>query len=53
MIPIHVNEDGNVITRTILPVVWNPDLSPLPSVPVGTGPTTFSAFLSPHSPTNG
>ena len=37
VIPIHVNEDWNVITRTILPVVWNPDLSPLPSVPVGTG----------------
>ena len=36
VIPIHVNDDYNVITRTILPVVWNPDLSPLPSVPVGT-----------------
>ena len=53
VIPIHLNADWNVITRTILPVVWNPDLSPLPSVPVGTGPTTFSAFLSPRNPTNG
>ena len=53
VIPIHVNDDWNVITRTILPVVWNPDLSPLPSVPVGTGPTDFSAFLSPKNPTNG
>ncbi len=53
VIPIHVNDQWNVITRTILPIVWNPDLSPAPSVPVGTGPTTFSAFLSPRNPSNG
>ena len=52
-VTIHVNADWNVITRTILPVIWNPDLSPLPSVPVGTGPTVFSAFLSPKIPTDG
>ncbi len=53
VIPIHVNDQWNIITRTILPVVWNPDLAPIPSVPVGTGPTTFSAFLSPKNPING
>src|SRR5271165_420549 len=53
VIPIHVNDQWNIITRTILPVVWNPDLSPARSVPVGTGPTDFSAFLSPKNPTNG
>jgi hypothetical protein len=53
VIPFHVNNDWNVITRTILPIVWNPDLSPLPSVPVGTGPTDFSAFLSPAKVNNG
>jgi hypothetical protein len=53
VIPIHVNQDWNVITRTILPLVWTPDISPAPSVPFGTGPTTFSAFLSPSKPTNG
>ena len=53
VIPIHVTPDWNVITRTILPLVWNPDLSPARSVPFGTGPTTFSAFLSPANPTNG
>jgi hypothetical protein len=47
VIPIHLNEDWNLITRTILPVIWNPSLLPAPSVPQGTGPTTFSAFLSP------
>jgi hypothetical protein len=53
VIPIHINADWNVITRTILPIVWNPDLSPAPSVPVGTGPTNFSAFLSPRELKNG
>jgi hypothetical protein len=53
VIPIHVNDDWNIITRTILPVVWSPDLSPFPTTPVGTGATTFTAFLSPRNPTNG
>ena len=53
MIPIHVNADWNVITRTILPLVWQPSLQPAQTVPFGTGPTTFSAFLSPHDPING
>jgi hypothetical protein len=53
VIPIHVNADWNVITRTILPLIWQPSLQPGQSVPFGTGPTTFSAFLSPHNPTNG
>ena len=26
VIPIHVNEDWNVITRTILPLIWQPSL---------------------------
>jgi hypothetical protein len=53
VIPIHITPDWNIITRTILPLVWTPDLSPAPSVPFGTGPATFSAFLSPKNPTNG
>jgi hypothetical protein len=53
VIPIHINADWNVITRTILPLIWQPSLEPAHTVPFGTGPTTFSAFLSPHNPTNG
>jgi hypothetical protein len=53
VIPIHVNEDWNVITRTILPLIWQPSLEPAHTVPFGTGPTTFSAFLSPRNPVNG
>jgi len=53
VIPIHVNQDWNVITRTILPPVWQPSLQPAQTVPFGTGATTFSAFLSPKNPVNG
>ena len=53
VIPIHINEDWNVITRTILPLIWQPSLQPANTVPFGTGPITFSAFLSPKNPTNG
>ena len=37
VIPFHVSDDWNIITRTILPLVWNPDMSPLPSTAFGTG----------------
>jgi hypothetical protein len=53
VIPIHINADWNIITRTILPLVWQPTLQPAQTVPFGTAPTTFSAFLSPASPVNG
>jgi hypothetical protein len=52
VIPFHVNDDWNVITRTILPVVWNPGSS-ISTVPVGTAPTSFTAFLSPSHDVNG
>ena len=53
VIPIHLNEDWNLITRTILPLVWNPSLQPAQSVPFGLAPTAFSAFFSPRNPVNG
>jgi hypothetical protein len=53
VIPIHINSDWTVITRTILPLVWQPSLQPAQTVPFGTGPTTFSAFLSPANPVDG
>jgi hypothetical protein len=53
VIPIHLNEDWNLITRTILPLVWNPSLQPAQSVPFGLAPTAFSAFLSPRNPVDG
>jgi hypothetical protein len=53
VIPFHVNDDWKVITRTMLPIVWNPDLSPASTVPVGLAPTSFTAFLSPSHDVNG
>jgi hypothetical protein len=53
VIPIHVTEDWNIITRTILPLIWQPSLQPAQTVPFGTGPTSFSAFLSPSKPVDG
>ena len=53
VIPIHINDDWNVITRTILPLVWQPSLLPAQTVPFGIGPITFSAFVSPSKPVNG
>ncbi len=53
VVPFHINPDWNIIARAILPVVWNPSLSPAPSTPLGLGPTTFSTFLSPSKLSNG
>jgi hypothetical protein len=53
VIPIHLNDQWNVITRTILPLVWSPTYQPAPSIPFGLAPTSFSAFLSPKNPVNG
>jgi hypothetical protein len=48
--PIHVNEEWNVITRTILPVISQPASSPDDSRTNGVGDVTFTAFLSPANP---
>jgi hypothetical protein len=53
VIPFHVTPDWNIVTRTILPLIWQPSVRPAHTVPFGTGPASFSAFLSPHNPTNG
>jgi len=54
VVPIHVSEDWNVITRTVLPLIWSPSFQPAATVPpFGIGPTTFTAFLSPRNPVNG
>jgi len=54
VIPLHITPDWNIITRTILPLVWSPSYQPLTSVvPFGTGPITFSSFLSPSQTKHG
>jgi hypothetical protein len=54
VIPIHLNDDWNLITRTIVPLVWSPSFQPGQSVaPFGLAPTSFSAFFSPKNPVDG
>ncbi len=53
VVPFHITPDWNIIARAVIPVVWNPDLSPLPSVPQAIAPTDFSTFLSASHPFNG
>jgi hypothetical protein len=50
VIPISVNSEWNVITRTIVPVIWNPSLGPGDPATTGTGDTSLTAFLSPADP---
>lgn len=49
VIPIALGPDWNVITRTILPVVSEPPLSPGGSRTNGIGDVLFSAFFSPRT----
>lgn len=50
VIPISINKDWNIITRTIVPVIWNPSLGPTVPSKDGVGDTVFTAFLSPANP---
>jgi len=50
VIPISVNKDWTVITRTILPVIHMPRLGPGVGSQDGIGDTVFTAFLSPANP---
>ena len=45
--PFKVNDDWNVITRTIVPVTSNPDVLTGEGRVKGIGDTVFTAFLSP------
>ena len=45
--PVSLNEDWNLITRTIMPVVSQPDIFTGDGRINGIGDTTFTAFMSP------
>lgn len=47
VVPLTLSEDWNVITRTILPLISQPELTPMDDSTFGLGDTQFSAFLSP------
>jgi hypothetical protein len=51
VIPISLSEDWNLISRTILPVVWQDDIFPGAGSQWGTGDAVQSLFFSPKAPT--
>ncbi len=51
VIPFSLNENWNVISRTILPLVWNDGVVPGEDHQFGLGATTQSFFFSPKAPT--
>ena len=50
VIPISIDRDWNIITRTILPTIWNPSFGPDTPAKTGFGDIQLSAFLSPANP---
>src|SRR5436190_14920216 len=50
VIPISISSEWNIITRTILPVIWNPSLGNGIESKNGIGDVVFTAFLSPANP---
>ncbi|MBN8507238.1 MAG: transporter [Burkholderiales bacterium] len=50
VVPISVNAQWNVITRTILPLIWQPGYGAGEGTTFGLGDLQFSAFLSPAQP---
>ena len=52
VIPFHLSEDWNLISRTIVPVIHQDDIFPGAGSQFGLGDTTLSLFLSPKKPTS-
>ena len=50
VIPVELNSEWNLITRTIVPIVSQPAMFPGDERANGLGDTTFTAFLSPAAP---
>jgi len=50
VIPISINDDWNVISRTILPVIWQNDIAGNSGSQFGLGDITQSLFFSPKEP---
>ena len=49
VIPIKLNDNWNLITRTILPLIYQPDINDNDGGEFGIGDTTFTAFFSPRN----
>jgi hypothetical protein len=50
VIPFELNADYNLITRTILPLIWQPEFVPGEGSKFGLGDLQLSGFVSPSKP---
>ena len=50
VIPLHLTKNWNLITRTILPIIWQPDASQNSQGWYGLGDLNPSLFFSPRNP---
>jgi len=53
VIPFAVNDEWNLITRTIMPVIYQDDILPGSGSDFGLGDINMSLFFSPKEPTSG
>ena len=53
VIPFEINQDWNLITRTIMPVIYQDDVFPGEGSQFGLGDITEQLFFSPKQPTAG
>jgi len=53
VIPFSMNDDWNLITRTIMPVIYQNDIFPSTGSDFGLGDINMSLFFSPKLPTAG
>ena len=53
VVPFSLNADWNLISRTIVPVVWQDDIFPGAGSQSGVGDIVQSVFFSPKAPTAG
>lgn len=53
VVPFDLGPDWNIISRTILPVVWQDDIFPGAGSQSGVGDIVQSVFFSPKAPTSG
>ena len=51
VIPVSISEHWNMISRTIVPIVYQEDIFPGAGSQFGTGDTLQSLFFSPKAPT--
>jgi hypothetical protein len=51
VVPIEINQEWNIISRTILPIIWQDDIFPSAGSQSGIGDIFQSLFFSPKAPT--